>query len=158
MANAKVLVGDRVKAIREKLISISERTLAKSIKLKLIEKINSNFYNRYDVGDTGWLIDSLNIECNLIGNVLKIFVYFDGRQLAHTSWWGSDKLSISSGGNVYTPQWINDGWTFDPYTGDRMKENGLGVYFLEDAVKELEIDRSWIDGFYKALRKNGIKV
>lgn len=158
MANAKALVGDKFSKIRDNLISLAKKTLAKNIKLKLIEKIESNFYERYDVGDTGWLIDSLNIECNIVGNILKIFVYFDGRQLAHTSWWGSDKLGVSPNEYVYSSQWINDGWTFDPYTGDRMKENGLGVYFLEDTVRELEIDRSWIDDFYRALRKDGIKV
>lgn len=158
MANAKAIISNRFDAIRDRLIGVAEKTLARSIKLKLIEKIESNFYNRYDVGDSGWLVDSLNIECNLIGSVLKIFVYFDNRELAHTSWWGSDRLGVASGSYVYTPQWINNGWTFDPYTGKRMMENGLGVHFLEDAVRELEIDRNWIDDFYRSLRKSGIKI
>lgn len=158
MANAKKIIDNKCRSIKQVIINGARVVLGKKIKEKLIEKIEENFYKRYDVGEKPhYLIDSLKVEVKPVANRIEVFVYFDDKRLAHTTWWGSEKLGIQNGEYCYTPQWINDGWTFDPYTGERMKDIG-GVMFIEDAIKELELDSSLVDEFYKYLRNKGIEI
>lgn len=156
MANANKIIDKKIKDIKAIIIEGARKTLTKRIKEKLIEKIEDNFYFRYDVGEAPhWLIDSLDIEVNFVNDHVIVFVYFNETELIHTTWWGMD--GIQANDKVYTPQWINDGFTFDPYTGERMNEIG-GVWFLEDTLKELESDTSFKQEFYNYLKSKGIRV
>ena len=156
--NAKTIINNKCKSIKQVIVNGSKVVLAKKIKEKLVQKIEDNFYDRYKVGENPhWLIQSLKVEVVPKTNNIEVFVFFDNQMLAHNTWWGSNKLGIQSGESVYTPQWINDGWTFDPYTGERMNKVG-GVNFLEDAIKELEVDNSLINEFYKYLKSKGIEL
>lgn len=158
MANAKTIIDNKCRNIKQVVINGARVVLGNEIKKKLIEKIESNFYGRYKVGENPhWLIDSLKIDVAPKIDRIEVFVYFDDRKLAHTTWWGSEKWGISSGEYSYTPEWINKGWTFDPYTGERMKDIG-GVNFLEDTIRELEIDGNMINEFYKYLKNKGIEI
>lgn len=160
MANADRLLDIQIK----KMIPVIKRgcndILANEIKDKLIEKIFDNFYDRYDVGDTGWLIDSITVKVSPISLLdgFEIFVYWKNTPLRHTTWWGSDKYNIAQGSKVYTVDWINKGYTFLPDgSGEKMLDRE-GVQFIEDAIKELQLDGNWLNKYYNYLRKNGINI
>lgn len=158
LADASKLLGFKLEKINEIIYKGCKLFLANRIKCKLVEKINSNFYKRYSVGDTGWLTSSLSVDVkpSLSNSSFLIYVYWDGSALCHTTWWGMK--GINAGDFVYTPEWINDGYTFAPNGGGKRLNEIGGVSFIEDTIKDLTLDNSWINDFYNYLRKNGIDI
>ena len=73
--------------------------------------------------DTGKLIDS--IESDVDGGIATI-KFANGA--GHTSWWGSEKMGIEPGDEVYIAHWIEEG-----RTGTRD-----AAHSVETTVRELE--------------------
>lgn len=160
MANPNRLIEIQLRKIKAVVYRECKQILAQEIKDRLIDKIFENFYDRYGVGDSGWLIDSIDIkvEPNNDMSDFIVYVYWKNNRLRHTSLFGSKDLSINKGQFVYDIEWINDGFTYLPNgNGERINEHG-DVMFIEDCIDDLQFNSAWIHRFYDYLRKNGIDI
>lgn len=160
MADANRLIEIQLKKIEKVIGSGCKLILAEKIKEKLIENIFDNFYDKYDMGDKGWLVDSLSIKVKPIKNLrgFSVEVFWKDKPLSHTTWWGSSKLGVKANSKVYTVEWVNKGYTFlSDGSGRRINEVGK-VKFIEKTIEELEFDDSWLQDFYKYLQSNGIDI
>lgn len=160
MADANRLIEIQLKKIESVIKRGCKLILAQKIKDKLIENIFNNFYDQYNMGDKGWLIDSLSVKVEPVDGLdgFSIEVFWKDNSLKHTTWWGSSKLGVQANSKVYSVNWINSGYTFlSDGSGRRINEVGE-VKFIEKTIEELEFDDSWIQEFYKYLRSNGIDV
>lgn len=160
MADANRLIEAQLKKIKSVIKRGCKIILAQKIKDKLIESIFNNFYDQYNMGDKGWLIDSLSVKVEPVNGLdgFSIEVFWKDNSLKHTTWWGSGKLGVQANSKVYTVDWINSGYTFlSDGSGRRINEVGE-ARFIEKTIEELELDDSWVQEFYKYLRNNGIDV
>lgn len=160
MADANRLIEIQLKKIEKVIERGCKLILAEKIKEKLIENIFDNFYDKYDMGDKGWLVDSLSIKVKPIENLrgFSVEVFWKDKPLSHTTWWGSSKLGVKANSKVYTVEWVNKGYTFlSDGSGRRINEVGK-VKFIEKTIEELEFDDSWLQDFYEYLQSNGIDI
>lgn len=164
MANAEKLIDAYMKKINIVIKRGTKEVLAEKIKETLIDNIFAKFYDKYDIGNKGWLIDSLSIQVIPDDKLttFTIYVFFNNSKLMHTTWYGSKSLGIKDGSKVYTAEWINDGWTYVPvdkreYVGQRLRDIG-GVEFIEETISALEFKKDWILSFYQYLKFNGIEI
>lgn len=149
-----------------------EQEVAEEVKEILKKYIDRNFYQKYRINATNQLWDSLRVKPmrNGLRQVTDLWIYFDVPSVNHRSWFGSESLGISSGDKVYTPQWINDGWTFLPSDSQTSFGGGTGTslarirdvaqapQFMEDTINALNSTTPHIRKLISSLKKKKIFV
>lgn len=158
MADANALIQKKIRMINNVIERGCKIILGKYIKETLIFYIYKTFYS-LGYGDEGDLSDSITINVEYIGNEFVIEVYFDETKIRHISFFGSEKLGISAGSNVFTVGWINSGETYVfGSRNTRMKDVGQTPGFLEKTVESLNNNGNMMKEFNSYLKKNGIDV
>lgn len=147
-----------------------EVEVANEVKEILKKYLNRNFYEKYRINPTNYLWDSITVRAIKNGTkIVGLWIYFDALKIKHTSLFGSSSLSIKKGQKVYTPQWINDGWTFAP--ADMQTNFGRGAKgfarvrdiaeepnFMEDTIDALNSTAPHIRKLVASLREKGLKI
>lgn len=159
MASIEAVLNQRMNMIKRVIEKGLKTIIAEEIKETLIYRIETNLYSM-GYSSRGDLVNSIrvNVEMEDKDNFL-INVYFDDKRIRHTSWFGSEKLGINSGDQVYSVQWINNGKSFVKGNRNlRLEDVGAEPHFLEDALRDLQTHTQWVDRFYSYLRNNGIEL
>ena len=158
MADANALIQKRINAINKIVEKGCKDVIGKYIKETLIYYIYETFY-KLGYGDEGDLANSIEIEVEYVGNGFIITVCFDDDKINHTSYYGSEKLGIKKGSNVYTVNWIDNGETYVIGSrSKRLKDIGKTPSFLEKTVESLNGNNNILNEFKSYLKKNGIDI
>lgn len=158
MVNAKKIIEQKMRQIN-KIVEVGCRTiLGERIKKILVYNIQESFYS-LGYGDSHDLWESITVNVSPVNNGFMIEVYFDADKISHTSWFGSNSLSISPGMNVFSVNWINTGQSYiHGSTSVRLKDIGKAPQFIEKTIEDIQSDSSLLNDFNDYLRKNGIDV
>lgn len=152
--------------LRESKATI-ELEVAEEIKNILKKFINKNFYEKYRINPTNQLWDSIKVRSIRNGRqIVGLDISFDIPSVNHTSLFGSSNLGIKKGSKVYTPQWINDGWTFAPSDMQGNFRDGLTrirdiaeePHFMEDTIDVLNGSAPHIRKYIASLRSKKIMI
>ena len=158
MADAKKLIEQKMRQINKIIETGCRNILGDRIKKILTYNIQESFYS-LGYGDGHDLWDSITVNVYPVPNGFTIDVYFDADKISHTSWFGSNKLGISAGENIYSISWINDGQSYIHGSRSlRLKDIGKAPQFIEKTIEDIESDNTLLNDFNNYLRKNGIDV
>lgn len=147
-----------------------EQEVAKEVQEILKKYISRNFYEKYRINPTDQLWNSITVRSIKNGRqIVGLWIYFDALKIKHTSLFGSSSLGVKKGQKVYTPQWINDGWTFAPadmQTSFGSKASGIArirdvaqePHFMEDTIEALNSTAPHIRKLVASLRAKGIRI
>lgn len=158
MADVKKLIAQKMAYINKVVEKACRDVLGDRVKKILVYNIQDSFYS-LGYGDEHDLWNSITVNVYPVPTGFAIDVYFDADKINHTSWFGSNKLGIKAGENVFSISWINDGQTFMHGSRKiRMRDVGKAPRFIEKTIEDIKTDSSLVDDFNSYLRKNGIDV
>lgn len=158
MADAKNLIEQKMRYINKIVESGCRNILGDRIKKILTYNIQDSFYS-LGYGDDHDLWNSITVNVYPVPTGFMIDVYFDADKISHTSWFGSNKLGIKKGSNVFSISWINEGQSFIHGSRNiRLKDIGKAPQFIEKTIEDIKSDNTLLSDFNNYLRKNGIDV
>lgn len=158
MVNTTRIIEQKMRQINRIVEMGCKTILGERIKKILVYNIQESFYS-LGYGDDHDLWESITVNVYPSTSGFTVDVYFDADKISHTSWFGSNKLGISAGDNIFSISWINTGQSYiHGSTSVRLKDIGKAPRFIEKTIEDIQSDSSLLNDFNSYLRKNGIDV